>query len=274
MKKLQKNKIAILSTVINFELYEKSLRTHPKGIDRYVIDGRQGMHGIHSITYMFSKLKKMNYDWIIMADEDVFFINPEGVFNLIKKMDVEDISVAGLRDGGELNHRLYNPFVMNTFFLILNIKKIRPLWNKSEMLKTKLDNSLFDGSTLERLNYDYDVNSWYEPYYCFFYWLAKKDLKFLYLSNLNPINDNDSISNLVYDDEGNDLLVHTWYARAYKKNKEQTDRINDIVKTATFYNENDTFTVWFKKSFKYDKMLKKIIRRIIGKMKAITKSNS
>ena len=67
------NNIAILSTVVNFDLYQKSSPLFPKGIPKYVIDGRNGMHAMDSIRYMFKKLKDQNIDWLIMADEDVFF---------------------------------------------------------------------------------------------------------------------------------------------------------------------------------------------------------
>ncbi len=55
-------------------MYAKTANLFPKGIDKYVIDGTNGMYGLDSIDYIFSKLKDKNYDWIIMADEDVFFI--------------------------------------------------------------------------------------------------------------------------------------------------------------------------------------------------------
>jgi len=54
---LDYSKIAILTTVINFELYNKTSKLFPLGIKKYVIDGRNGMHGIHSIKYMMRILK-------------------------------------------------------------------------------------------------------------------------------------------------------------------------------------------------------------------------
>ncbi len=70
---MDKSKIAIVTTVANRKLYAKTASLFPKGIDKYVIDGTNGMYGLDSIDYMFRKLKNQNYDWIIMADEDVFF---------------------------------------------------------------------------------------------------------------------------------------------------------------------------------------------------------
>ena len=71
---IDKNKIAILTTVANFELYSHTSRYFPKDIKKYVIDGTNGMHGIHSIIYIMHKLKNEAIDWLIMADEDVIFV--------------------------------------------------------------------------------------------------------------------------------------------------------------------------------------------------------
>ena len=130
------NNIAILSTVVNFDLYQKSSPLFPKGIPKYVIDGRNGMHAMDSIRYMFKKLKDQNIDWLIMADEDVFFIDSNLVFSLIEKMEASNYSVCGVRDGGIIPHRIQNPYAINTFFSILNFKEISALWNEKEVLNT------------------------------------------------------------------------------------------------------------------------------------------
>ena len=50
------NKIAILTTVINNELYQKSSKLFPKDIRKYVIDGSNGMHGLE-ITFFIHRFK-------------------------------------------------------------------------------------------------------------------------------------------------------------------------------------------------------------------------
>lgn len=270
MKKENQSKIAIVSTVINFELYNQSLRTHPAGVDRYVIDGREGLYGIDSLVYMFSKFQKMDYDWIIMADEDAFFMDSEKVLGLIDFMSRKGIAVAGVRDGGEVNHRNYNPYVMNTFFLILNIKDILPLWNKKEVLNTQLNNALFNTQDISKLKYSYDIDSQYEPYYCFFYWLAQKKQNFLYLNSISPISQDDQIANIVCDHEGKELLIHTWYARAYNNNLDQTKRINKIIEPIAKKREDVDYVLWHNKMFKHRKNFK----RILNKGRAILKKRS
>ena len=46
---MKSENIAILSTVINFDLYAESSKYFPNDIQKYVIDGRTGMYGIDSI---------------------------------------------------------------------------------------------------------------------------------------------------------------------------------------------------------------------------------
>jgi hypothetical protein len=47
------------------------LHVFSKEIPHYIIDGMNGMHGIHSIKYMMKGKGKV--EWLIMADEDVIY---------------------------------------------------------------------------------------------------------------------------------------------------------------------------------------------------------
>ena len=119
---MDNSQIAILSTVINFELYQKSSQLYPIEIQKYVIDGRNGMFALDSIIYMMQKLKDKDIKWLIMADEDVLFANPNLIFDIINKMQAESYTVCGIRDGGLISHRTYNPFLINPFFSVINFE--------------------------------------------------------------------------------------------------------------------------------------------------------
>ncbi|WP_166963649.1 hypothetical protein [Yeosuana marina] len=222
---MNKANVAILTTVINFELYAITSNLFPAGIRKYAIDGRNGMHGIHSIYYIFKKLSNKDIDWLILADEDVVFNNANVVYSIINKMEEENISVCGVRDGGIISHRNYNPIVVNTFFTIINFKEISSEWNKSEVKKNQyilpnefqVDKNIFKEP--------FDVKSLYEPYYCFFLWLIRKGNKFLYLE-AQMLNDN--ISNTILYD-GEPFAYHTWYARSYNVNEKHTNRMNSVL---------------------------------------------
>jgi len=132
---INKNNIALLTTVANFELYKKSAPLFPQNIQKYVIDGTNGMHALESVKYMFKKLKNKNIEWLIMADEDVIFNNPNAVFEIIEHMKSNNYTVCGVRDGGMIPHRKQNPYLINTFFSILNFSAIEKSWNEKEIIK-------------------------------------------------------------------------------------------------------------------------------------------
>jgi len=228
---LNKSNIAILTTVINFELYGITSKLFPNRIKKYVIDGRNGMHGIHSIYYIFQKFSNKNIDWLILVDEDVIFKNSNMVYSIIQKMEDEDISVCGVRDGGVIKHRNYNPIIVNTFFTIINFKEILKIYKKDEVSKNQF--LAINEFNLEdvQLNGTFDINSLYEPYYCFFLWLKRKGNKFLYLEAEML---NDDISNTILFN-GETFAYHTWYARSYNVNEKHTNRINSILNNMNIY---------------------------------------
>jgi hypothetical protein len=267
------SKIAILSTVINTELYKKSSQLFPQNIQKYVIDGTNGMHGLDSIFYMMQKLKGKGIEWLIMADEDVLFETSNLVFDIIKKMKSESYTVCGIRDGGLISHRTYNPYLINTFFSIINFKEIVAIWNKNEVLSNQfITKNEFDDD-LSNLN-KYDSQSIYEPYYCFYLWLRRNNKQFLFLDSNQPFKE-DSITNAVYF-EDKVLLYHTWYARSYEVNKKHTDRINRILQMLKFENKDVVVAVVFKHRYffivhKLRKLNKRILMRIRGIKKWIIK---
>ncbi len=64
---MERSKTAILSTVINFELYAKSSLLFPDEVQKYVIDGRSGMYGIESLCYMMKRLGDKDIDWLLIG---------------------------------------------------------------------------------------------------------------------------------------------------------------------------------------------------------------
>ena len=224
---MEGSEIAIISTVSNFNLYNKSSKSFPTGIKHYVIDGSNGMHNLSSIMFMFKILRRKGVKWIVMADEDVIFVKPDKIFELINYMEAEDYSVCGVRDGGEISHRNQNPYLINTFFSILHFAKVQAIFDEKEILKHQYIGENEFEDNLEKLQYQYNRKSLFEPYYCFFLWLRRKGERFLFLSASMH---NDGITNKVFDLDGKLLLYHTWYARSYGKNEKHTNRINKVLK--------------------------------------------
>lgn len=263
--------IALLSTIINKELYQKSSQLFPQNIQKYVIDGTDGMFGLDSLCYMMQKFKGKGIEWLIMADEDVLFENPDMVFDLIKKMESQNYTVCGIRDGGLISHRIHNPYLMNTFFSILNFREIESIWDKKEVLKNQygIENEFEDD--LSNLKGAYNTSSIYEPYYCFYLWLRRNKKQFLFLDANQPFQE-DSITNAVYF-EDKVLLYHTWYARSYGVNKKHTDRINKILELLKFENKVISTPIVFRhKTFFIIKRFRKLRQRILMRLDKIFKS--
>jgi hypothetical protein len=266
---IDKSKIAILSTVINFDLYFRSSPLFPDGIKKYVIDGRNGMYGIDSLCYMMKVLKDKNIEWLIMADEDVLFMNSKLVFPLIQEMAQNDIMFCGVRDGGMIKCRKQNPYVINTFFSIINFKELEKIWNKKKMLSNQyiLDGEFKDD--LSKLAYDFDAKSLYEYYYCFYFWLRRLNKKCLFLDSKKPF-ESDEMTNSVGNLKGDTILYHTWYARYYGINELHTERIEEVFSQIkidrSFYQEPIIFKDW---TFGFRNSMEKLRKRIINRINKI-----
>ncbi|MDO9509769.1 MAG: hypothetical protein Q7J14_00610 [Candidatus Magasanikbacteria bacterium] len=266
---MDNSKVAIISTVINQELYQKSSQLFPRGIQKYVIDGINGMHSLYSILYMMKKLKGRGVEWLIMADEDVLFVNPDLIYSLIEEMKSKNYFVCGVRDGGVIPNRYFSPYLINTFFSIINFKELEIIWNEKDVLKNQYINDNEFTEDLNELKEPYDVKSIYEPYYCFYFWLRRKNKKILFLEATTPFSD-DRITTLVYDRTGAEMLYHTWYARTYGTSEKHTNRINKIFELLQFKNNNIVKPIVFKdRTFYIIQKIKKLNRRLRMKLQKI-----
>ena len=200
------------------------------------------------------------------SDEDVIFNASEAVFSIIQKMIDDNITVCGVRDGGDVKHRNYSPYVINTFFSIINLEEVLAIWNKKEMLNHQYIKENEFSEDLSQLKFDYDASSLYEPYYCFYFWLRRLGKRFLFLDTQM---DSDDISNEVfYNNEK--VLCHTWYARSYNTNKKHTERIdlhlkkNINTKAKAF---GDDVIFFNDKLFGFNQKLAKLSRKVKMKLK-------
>ncbi|AZQ43873.1 hypothetical protein [Nonlabens ponticola] len=253
--------VSILSTVINFELYKKTSPLHPTAINRFVIDGRNGMHGLSSLRYAIRKLKSQKVDWLLMCDEDVIFQDASAIEKIKNHMLANDQVVAGVRDGGMISHRGYNPYVPNTFLCLIHWSRVMESFSMKEMLQQQFIKEAEFADKLHQLPFKFDRKSVFEPYYRFFFYLRRKGFKMLFLDSQMAT---DGISNHIsWDDKI--MATHTWYARSYGVNEKHTKRINGILKDATFNNlpiDNSEVILWKDPTYFLTSKVKKIARRI------------
>ncbi len=257
-----------MTTVANFDLYDKTRSYQPAGIRKLVIDGRGGMYGLDSIFYAFEELPLKDVKWLILADEDVLFLENRALIKIIEEMESANYTVSGVRDGGCLNHRNFNPYIPNTFFCVLDYQNISTIYSRKEIQKQQYSNPKEFTDDLNHLHVGFDANSLYEPYYCFFLWLKRKNHKFLFL-NADLLHPNtDDLATKVYALDNKPFLIHTWYARAYGKNAAQTKRIDAIIdRYASDSNDHAEEAEIFKDEFfKYKLGLRKLKKRIQNKL--------
>ena len=265
---VNKEKIAIITTVANWELYEKATHFFPKGIKIFAIDGTSSLYGIKSMVFFMRKLKNYDLDWLIMADEDVVFKNPEKVFHLIKYLDKNNYTISGVSEADRIGEETKHPYVINTFFGILNLREIYNIYDEKEMLANQYayDKEFpkdVDGFRL----YEHPMTSLAESYYCFFLWLARKGKKTKFLNISRPIKD-DLLTTAVHDHENSILLYHTWYARFYSTDNFHKGRISKVLEKGEFNIEHPE--IIFLKNYSHDlkfffyKYFRKIRRFIVG----------
>lgn len=268
MKKSYSN-IGLITTVSNFSLYKKTVAFFPENIELYAIDGTDGLFGLNSFKFMFKKLKKHKIKWLIIADEDVIFINSSIVFDIINNLEEKKIDVCGIRDGGLLSWRDKNPYLPNPFFCILNLERIFPIYSEKDFLKNQyIVKNEFDDD-LSGLIYPYNNNSLYEDYYCFFLWLRRKKMSFKFLKAEEAGFENDLETTAVYGFNNEVFLYHTWYARTYGTNEYHTKRIEKVIAKGNeligFEKRN---IIWLKNYlFSFKKRLRKVKNKIYNLFK-------
>jgi hypothetical protein len=262
--------VAILTTLINKGLYDKSAQLFPEGIQRYVIDGRHELFGIDSIYLMMKRLGGKGIDWLVMADEDVLFIHPEYIRDIIKDLNESGEILCGVRDGGQIPNRTYSPYLINTFFSVVNFKKLESIWNEKEVRRNQYINDGEFSENLDDLPEEYDTNSLYEPYYRFYFWLRRKGEKIRFLHAVKPFED-DHKTTLVFDTRNREMLYHTWYARLYGVDQNHTRRIDRIFNMLNFRNiEAPNFILLTDPMFRFRRSWGKLTKRVLMKIEKLT----
>jgi len=267
-----KSSIAIITTVSNYDLYEKTVATFPDLPKIYNVDGRSGFFGLDSILYSFKKLKtKKEIRWLVFCDEDILFQSESSFYALLEHLEKNEVDVCGIRDGGLLSWRDKNPYLINPFFSIFNFQKIIKTFNEEEIRQQKSIEEQEFCDDLSELKYSFDENSTFEEYYCFFLWLRRKSFKFYFLNAAAGAFKNDVETTAVYNQENELVLYHTWYARAYGRNDYHTGRIDNVIKSGKIIKPpSDRKIITFKnKKFILSKKYNRLKRKILNKLKRL-----
>ncbi len=289
----------------NKELYEQSRRLYADAGYPCIRLTDQTADG-----YFYTMLRDEDCDVAINVDEDCFITDIEAVLALVQYVVENDIANAGCPDGGCYAHRSGNPIVTNPFFNVLNLRLLRKLLNKNEIVENVSERSIVESVSKrskkvfdykehrERLeaNYPremliegrrYDFSSAdKEPYYPFFLWQVSVS-RTLYLPN--HLHD-DGITTILLNHEGREMCRHTWFARFYSvpafiihhwqpNAGAQKSRIDNVIGEAYAMRgiARPMFTFADRLSFLIDKIIRwliKIPQRIFGWRKKIKKKLS
>lgn len=240
---MEKNKkISFISTVSNFKLYKETSKFYPPDIERYVIDGRKGMFGFNSFVFMMESLKDKDIDWLVMIDEDAILLDFNVLLNLIEYMNNNNFLVSGMQDGGVISVRKQSPFAINTYFSVLNFKKLKEIWDLSDIIKNQFIKNNEFVMFNDFIKNEFNKGSLLEDYYCIYFWILRKGHKILYL-NADKYFLDDNTTNVLFNHDNHPLIFHTWYGRLYAKDKFHTNRINKVLeksrKSVKYFNRTN-----------------------------------
>jgi len=225
------DKIAIICNSQFSDLYQESLSFYKDlEFDKIVVNGNNKFYSINFLIHVIETYSK--YDWAIFIDEDCFITNKEAMLDLLKYQIENNIDFSGPPDGGVISHRFHNPVSINTFFTIINLKRIRSVYNKKQIMDMKYEDSLKkhtpSGLLKKGLNLKYDN---YEPYYRLFFWMLKNKMKPLYLDVRNYNKPGDNLSTVLKNQNGVEFAYHSWMSRKWIDNN-QKGRILNLIKDA------------------------------------------
>jgi hypothetical protein len=266
---VHKYKISIITTVSNRLLFEKSRVFLPTECDHFYIDGRFGFYGLKAIELALTCAQLKPYEWIIFLDEDAVILDAKKLYSVIQHMFDENFGIAGVRDGGEIEFRRGNPHFPNLSFLIINKNALPKEIDFSVKLRQEFFTNPNNFNTEFPFRNGYEIFQNSEEYYNFFQELLIKNISFLFLKSRFYSPSTDDFTTVFFDHEGKDLIIHTWWARAYGQNERHTNRINRIfdnlplIKSSYHGQEisNPEYFLFLFKSKK--KRLKKLIKKLL-----------
>jgi hypothetical protein len=232
-KKTEFMNITVRTRSQNDLLYERMRSFIPRHIDCYA---HAGYNRRKDAAVFLHDAIDNTPGMLLILDEDAYITNWDCIIRLSASMLENNISHAGIPDGGLLAHRKHSYLTFNPFFVLFNCDLIKKV--KGNLERAFINSTVFDAN-LESLkpawlnnNYNHD---YFEPFDGLFYWLAKvgKPL-FLCARTLS-----DGITTEVIDENGNDICLHAWYSRRYGYDEEQRKRINLIFDLAVERNQKN-----------------------------------
>jgi len=192
----------------------------------YVVDGSNGCYGLPALEHAVENVPAR---WAVLLDEDAFVLDNARLRDLVAWTAASGHAAVGVPDGGVIPRRTHNPNALNLFFNILDLEAIRAVWNplacRRWMGRGSKMTRPWPPAPLLKPDVPYQFDD-YEPYYCFYFWLAEVGLSTAYLDAREH---SDGLSVIVLDHEGQPVAIHSWYAREFDDEGPMRTRILDVV---------------------------------------------
>ena len=218
-------RIKIYTRSANIELYHYSQK---------LIDlpyPRVRLCGTSADGYLYQMVQDVDCDIAINIDEDAYVIDNAALLSLLNYVIANNIVCCGMRDGGALSIRNFNPIIQQPFFNIINIMAVRKKYNQKEIKQFDYNankEELIKLLPVSLQNYEGLKYTDFEPYYNFFFWMAR-NFKMMYL---DVAKHNDGLTTIVYNQLHEPVLMHTWYSREYNLDAFHTSRIKAVINEA------------------------------------------
>jgi hypothetical protein len=219
----------VVITATGGELFDTTLTFLDDDWPVYVIDGSDRCYGLPALRHAIERVPAR---FGVMLDEDAFVLSNERLRGLVDWAAEQGHAAVGVPDGGVFPRRVHNPNGLNLFFNVLDLEAIRAVWDPEQcaswMNRGGEMTRAWPASSLLKPDVPYLFDD-YEPYYCFYFWLADAGLSTGYLDARMH---SDGLSAVVLDLEGEPVVIHSWYAREFDTPGPMRERILDVIEHA------------------------------------------
>ena len=215
-----------------------------------VIDGLAGTYGLSAFRELFARPLPEDWDYLIYTDEDNFIVDWDEVQRTFEAFIEGGYGFAGMPDGGVISHRFHNPVAINPFMAFFDVRQVRAALQSTAETSDRFAPDLvghwpgqllrtWDGK-ISHPRVQVVVDEGYvpygtalddfEPYYSLWFRLLRGGLQPLYLDARDaPEMDDDGCCTALLGSGGRVMSYHSWFARSYGHDLDQTARINKVM---------------------------------------------
>lgn len=219
----------------------------------HVIDGTTGTYGLTAFLQLFADPRLNEFDYLVYSAEDNLIVDWPELRSTLSAFIEGGYGFAGMPDGGVISHRFHNPVAINPFLSFFDLRRVREVLADETDVSDRFGLDLvghwpghlvrtWDGMrshprvnvVLEEGSVPYGIAlDDFEPYYTLWFRLLRAGLRPLYLAARDaPEMDDDGCCTAILGTSGRVVSYHTWFARAYHHDLEQTIRINTVFERA------------------------------------------